>query len=123
MSLKNRVGNFLILFGVIGLMIFVASVLAPPEEFDARAFLGGVVLVGVGVSFRLSKSRGVAPAGPPPAAPQAAPAPPDRPKKRGLFATILKGPANKNKTAPADPKQLGGAKSKGGGGRVAGGRK
>jgi hypothetical protein len=123
-TLKNRVGNFLILFGFIGLLIFIASAIAPPGEFDAFAFLGGAALVAVGVRFRLDK-RGRTLAAPPPTAPAAMPAPapknrdrragkdgpppgppPPPPKKRGPLGTIFKGPANR-KTAPTGPPPAG----------------
>jgi hypothetical protein len=125
MSLKNRVGNFLILFGLIALLVFGATVLAPPEAVDGQAFLAGAALLGVGLKFRLAKSPRGAPqthAGPPPAAaggpPPSAPA---RPRRQGLFATVLKGPA-KPKVAPAPqaapPAAKGGKGPKGGkGGR------
>jgi len=45
MSLKNKVGNYLILFGLIALIVFVGSVLAPPESFDTGAFLIGALCV------------------------------------------------------------------------------
>ncbi len=125
LSLKNRVGNFLILGGLIGLLIFVATAITPPEHVDLWAFLIGAALVGVGVRFRLDKrGRPTAPpprpAGPPPGAqPRPAPkgkgpakgggkpagpppGPPPRPARRGPLATIFKGPAQQ-KTAPKGP--------------------
>src|SRR5260221_9692727 len=58
MGFKQRVGNFFLLFGVIGLLIFAASVLAPSGSYDVPAFIGGVLLFGVGLNFRMSKSSG-----------------------------------------------------------------
>jgi hypothetical protein len=130
MSLKNKVGNFLILFGLIGLIIFIASVLAPPESFDTTAFLMGAAFLAVGVNFRRSRVRPRA-GGPPPgaAAPVASERPaapagaPPKPAKRGLFSTILKGPANKQKGAGGSPAAAGGGKPSGGGKGAAGGGK
>jgi hypothetical protein len=114
LSLKNRVGNFLLLFGLIALLIFVASALAPPPEFDLWAFLAGAALLGLGLRFRLDKKgRPLAappprPAGPPPGpprpaaakkgppkkggAPPAGPPPGPPPKKPGPLGGLLKGP-------------------------------
>ena len=114
MGFKQRVGNFLLLFGTIGLLVFVASVLTPSGSYDVSAFLVGALLFGLGLKFRMSKSSG-----PPHEAPRAAaPAPKASgkpgggpkpagaggpPKRQGLLAGILKGPPPK-KTAPAPPK-------------------
>jgi hypothetical protein len=139
LSLKNRVGNFLLLFGAIGLIIFVASVLAPPGDMDVWSFVAGAALLAVGLRFRLDKSGPPivappprAPAGPPPRAAAkgkgpgpGGPPPGPPPKKQGPLATIFKGPANK-KTAPKNAPQIaggkvpagkGGGKPGGGGGR------
>jgi len=118
MSLKNRVGNYFILFGLIALIIFAATVLAPPEAVDGWAFIAGAALLGVGLKFRLAKSpRGAPPAhaGPPPGAQAAGPSGP-RPRRQGLFATVLKGPA-KPKTAPAKAGPPPAGPAKGGKGR------
>ena len=122
MSLKNKVGNYLILFGLIALLVFVASVLAPPESFDSTAFLAGAGLLVVGVAFRRSKVRPRA--GGPPAgagggaggggAPPPGPLPRPKPARQGLFSTLLNGPASKQKTAPGGG---GGGGGKGGGGK------
>lgn len=132
MSLKNKVGNFLILFGLIGLLVFVASVLAPPESFDSTAFLVGAAFVGVGINFRRSKVRpraggppgGGAGAGGPSQADLAAAKPKDA-KPQGLLAKVMHGPANKQKTAPGGgrPPAGGGGGSGGKGGGGAGGGK
>jgi hypothetical protein len=116
MSLKNRVGNFLILFGLIALIIFGATVLAPPEAVDGPAFLAGATLLGVGLKFRLAKSPRGAPSahtGPPPAAAGGPPPGGSKPRRQGLFATVLKGPA-KPKTAPAKAGPPPSAPAKGG---------
>jgi hypothetical protein len=109
MGFKQRVGNFFLLFGLIGLLIFAASVLAPSGSYDIPAFIAGVLLFGLGLNFRLSK-----PSGPPreaahAAAPMAKAAgkpagkggPPGggAPKRQGLLSSVLKGPPPK-KTAP-----------------------
>ncbi len=113
MGFKQRVGNFFLLFGAIGLLIFAATVLTPPGNYDVRAFLAGALLFGLGLNFRLSK-----PSGPPHEAHKAAaPAPKGAgkggppggggpkpggggpPKRQGPLAGILKGPPP-SKTAP-----------------------
>ena len=134
MSFQQRVGNFFLLFGAIGLLIFAASVLTPPGNYDLYAFLAGALLFGLGLKFRLTKSA----AGPPPAAaaPKAGPKPGGKPaggkpggggppgggggpkpggppKRQGLLSRILKGPPP-SKTAPRPPGPPGG----GGGGGV-----
>ena len=130
MSFKRRVGNFLILFGVIGLLVFAASVLAPPaDSYDVPAFLAGAVLLVVGVSFRLSKSAGAPSGGERPAgAPAAAKAAPKSgppgggkpgggtgPKKQSLANTIMKGPNSKHlPAAGAKAGPPGGGKPQGG---------
>ena len=119
MSFKHRVGNFLILFGLIGLLIFAASVLAPPaDSFDIPAFLVGAVLLVLGLNFRLSKSASGPPAGERAAAAKSAPAKsagpksgppaggggkPGGPKKQGLVNTIMKGPNDKRLTGGGKP--------------------
>jgi hypothetical protein len=118
MSFKQRVGNFFLLFGSIGLLIFAASVLTPSSSYDITAFIAGVLLFGLGLNFRLSKSSGppreaphpvnaiakpAAKAGPPKGGkPGGAPkpaggAPPA--KRQGMLSSILKGPPPR-KTAP-----------------------
>ena len=123
MSLKNKVGNYLILFGLIALIVFIGSVLAPPESFDTGAFLIGAACIGVGVNFGLSKGRpraGGPPAGAggPPAAPRpAAPAGgPPKPQRQGLLSKIMSGPNDKKKTAPGGGLGPGGGGGKSGGG-------
>ena len=129
MSFTQRVGNFFLLCGAIGLLIFAASALTPPGNYDLYAFLAGALLFGLGLKFRLSKSAG----GPPPAAaPKAGPKPGGKPagkpgggkpggggpkpggppKRQGLLSSILKGPPP-SKTAP---KPGGGGPGGGGGG-------
>lgn len=118
MGFKQRVGNFFLLFGTIGLLIFVASVLTTPGNYDVSAFLVGALLFGLGLNFRLSK-----PSGPPREAPRPADSAPKGgppggggpkpagaggpPKRQGLLSSVLKGPPPK-KTAPAPPKPGGG---------------
>ena len=116
MGFKQRVGNFFLLFGVIGLLIFAASVLAPSGSYDIPAFIAGVLLFGLGLNFRLSKPSGppreVAHAAAPMAKSAGKPAgkggPPGGgapkpgggpPKRQGLVSSVLKGPPPK-KTAP-----------------------
>jgi hypothetical protein len=130
LSLKNRVGSFCILFGFIGLLIFGATVLAPPGEFDLWAFVAGAAMLAVGLRFRMDKS-GPPIVAPPPRAPAGMPAKPKAakgkgqgqggpppgppPKKRGPLGTIFKGPANA-KTAPKGPPGAGAGGRPGGGG-------
>jgi hypothetical protein len=129
-AFKQRVGNFLLLFGTIGLLVFVASVLTPSGSYDVSAFLVGALLFGVGLKFRMSKSSGAPHEAPRAAAPAAKAAgrpagkggppkggPPGggpkpagaggSPKRQGLLASVLKGPPPK-KTAPAPPRGGGG---------------
>ncbi len=120
MSLKQRVGNFLLLMGFIGLLIFGASVIAPPGNYSIPAFLVGALLFGLGLNFRLSKPSGH-PHAEAHSAPHAAPAhksaakpaakgglpahagpPAAAPKRQGPISGLLKGPPPK-KTAPAAP--------------------
>ena len=124
MGFKQRVGNFLLLAGAIGLLIFAASVVTPPSHYDVTAFLVGALLFGLGLNFRMSKPSGashasheahsVAHTGKPaakggPAKPAAGGGPPKGapPKKQSPLAMVFKGPAVK-KTAPAPPKPGGG---------------
>src|SRR5258708_31564975 len=58
MGFKQRVGNFFLLFGTIGLLIFAASVLTSTGSYDINAFVAGVLLFGLGLNFRLSKASG-----------------------------------------------------------------
>ncbi len=121
MSFKQRVGNFCLLAGGIGLLIFAASVIVPSGQYDIPAFLAGALLFGLGLNFRMSKaaakphaeSHSAAPAhkaaakgGPPKpgGAPGGGGGPP---KRQGLLAGILKGPRPR-KTAPAPPRPGGG---------------
>ena len=125
MSLKNKVGNYLILFGLIALIVFIGSVLAPPASFDTGAFLIGAACIGVGVNFRLSKVRPRA--GGPPAEAGGAPAAPagvpPKPQRQGLLSKVMHGPNDKKKTAPSGgmgpgrPPAGGGGKGGGGGGK------
>jgi hypothetical protein len=109
-SLKNRIGSFLLLAGAIFLFIFVASALAPAES-GGPALLplaGGAVLLFVGTRWRLDKKgrpTGPPPGPPPGAAPAGAP-----PKKRGPMAAFAKRSAAK------------GGPPAGGGGKPAGGK-
>jgi hypothetical protein len=122
---KHRVGNFFLLCGTIGLLVFAASVLVPDSGYNIPAFLVGALLFGLGLNFRMSKPSGrpreaasseshsAAKSGPPHGGAQ----------KQGLLNAIVKGPANRKKTAPAPPKPpaggLGGGRppaGKGGGG-------
>jgi hypothetical protein len=122
MGFKQRVGNFFLLFGIVGLLIFAASVLTPSRTYDVSAFIAGVLLFGLGLNFRLSKSSGppreafkaAAPAakaagkpagkgGPPKAGPPGGGAP----KRQGLLSNLLKGPPP-TKTAPKPPPGGGG---------------
>src|SRR5215212_1946975 len=100
MSFKRRIGNFLILFGVIAFLVFAAAALATPKaSFDVPAFLAAVVFLVVGVNFRLSKSGDgplVTRASSPPAAKAGPPGggkpgggkPGGAPKKQGVVNTI-----------------------------------
>jgi hypothetical protein len=119
MSFKQRVGNFFLLAGAIGLVIFAASVAAPADGYNIPAFVAGLLLFGLGLNFRLSKSA--APphhAEPPGAMAHSKPAGKGggvgpKPtvagsiKKQGVVTTIVKGPPPK-RTAPAPPRPGGG---------------
>lgn len=120
-TLKNRVGNFLILFGLIALAVFAATVVAPPEAVDLWAFVAGAALLFVGIRFRCAKGVPLAAAPPPAAAPLPAAAPAPKPKRRGPLATVLKGPgkAKAARLAPAAaPAAKGGKGRKGKGGNA-----
>jgi hypothetical protein len=116
MSFKQRVGNFLLLLGVIGLLVFVASVLVAGGNYDVTAFLVGAVLFGLGLNFRLSKPSGPPREAPMPAAQSAkggAKAGPPKagqpgggpPKSQGLVSTLLKGPPPKPGGGGPPPKK------------------
>jgi hypothetical protein len=124
----HRVGNFFLLAGIIGLLVFAASVLVPDTGYNITAFLVGALLFGLGLKLRMSKPAGrpheaasseshaAAKSGPPHGGGK-----PGAPKRQGLLNTISKGPADRKKTAPAPPKpQAGGGgrppAGKGGGG-------
>lgn len=131
MGFKHRVGNFFLLCGTIGLLVFGATVLVPTSDFTftVTAFLVGALLFGLGLNFRMSKPSGpareaasgeahlAAKSGPPHAGAQ----------KQGLLNAIVKGPANRKKTAPAPPKPpagaLGGGRPPAGKGSAGGGKK
>jgi hypothetical protein len=115
MPLKNRLGSFFILAGLIALLIFVASV-AAGQAYDLPALLAAVVLVPLGVHWALAKRPAPPPrpAGPPPAAPAAAPAAPNgAKKKRGLFRLTGKKTAPAAAPAPAAPAGKGNKGGKG----------
>jgi 23S rRNA pseudouridine2605 synthase len=120
--LKNRIGAFFLLTGVLFLFIFATSVFSPTGDYQVLPLLGGAALVVMGWRWRTAKRP--RPAGPPPsAAPAAAPkAGPPPAKKQGPLATLLKGPASKKMApkpaAPAGPPPGG----KGGGGKPGGGK-
>jgi hypothetical protein len=132
MSFKRRVGNFLILFGLVSFLVFAASLLAPKGGFDVPWFLAAVVLLAVGVNFRLSKSGDgplVTRASSPPAAKAGPPSggkpgggkpggggKGGPPKKQSMGNKIMKGPADKR--LPPKP-----APGGGGGGKPPAGKK
>ena len=125
MSFKRRIGNFLILFGLVAFVVFAASLLATPKAgFDIPSFLAAAVLLTVGVNFRLSKSGDgplVTRASSPPAA-KAGPPSGGKPaggkpggggkggpaKKQSVANKIMKGPADKR--LPPKPGPGGGGK-------------
>jgi hypothetical protein len=119
MSLKNRVGTFLFLTGVLALFVFTASIFTPTQDYDVAALVVGVFLIIVGWSWRRTKG-GPAPAAPPPpvagppraAAPPAAHTPPgagpgmkasQAVKKQGLRKTLLHGPPARKTAPPPKP--------------------
>jgi hypothetical protein len=124
MSFKRRVGTFLILFGIVALLVFAASLLAGAEaRFDLTAFVAAAVMLTVGVNMRLSKSSDsplVTRATSQPAAKAGAPGggggksaggkPGGPPKKQGALNTIMKGPANKRLPPKPPPAAGGGGK-------------
>jgi hypothetical protein len=123
----HRVGNFFLLAGIIGLLVFAATLLVPTSDctFTVTAFLVGALLFGFGLKLRMTKLSGpprgaasgeahsAAKSGPPHAG-----AKPGAPKQ-GLLSAIVKGPADRKKTAPAPPKPPAGAL---GGGRPPAGK-
>jgi hypothetical protein len=124
MGFKQRVGNFFLLAGIIGLLVFAASVLAPAQGYNIAAFLVGALLFGLGLNFRMAKTSGppreahsAAPHSAAKSGPPHAGSKPGAPKKQGLLNTIVKGPADRKKTAPAPPKP-----PAGGGGRPPAGK-
>lgn len=98
MSFKNRVGNFLLLAGAIGLFVFAASAAAGTGSADMPALVVGLLLVLVGLRWRLAK--GAPPAAPlmPPPAPRPAP---KRPKAAKPPAAAPSAPI------PTSPKKRG----------------
>ena len=128
MSFKRRIGNFLILFGVIAFLVFAATLLATPKGgFDVTAFLAAVVLLVLGVNFRLSKSGDgplVTRASSPPAAKAGPPSGGGKPgggkpsgskpggpaKKQSMASKIMKGPADKRLPSKPGPSASGGGK-------------
>src|SRR6185369_10600539 len=103
MGFKQRVGNFLLLCGCIGLLVFAASVLSPTGSYDVTAFIGGVLLFGLGLNFRLSKSTA------PPPMKAAAPAPKAAGKPAGKGGPPKGGPPGGGAPKPAGgpPKRQG----------------
>ena len=137
MSFKRRIGNFLILFGLVAFLVFAASLLAPKGGFDIPWFLAAAVLLAVGVNFRLSKSGDgplVTRASSPPAAKAGPPGGGGKPgggkpgsggkggpaKKQSMGNKIMKGPADKRLPPKPAP---GGGGGGGGGGKPAGKKK
>jgi hypothetical protein len=124
MGFQQRVGNFFLLGGTIGLLIFAASVLVPTAGgYNITAFLVGALLFGLGLKLRLSKpsrpreASFSEPHSAPKSGPPHAGGKPGAPKKQGLVNAIVKGPADRKKTAPAPPKP-----QFGGGGRPSAGK-
>ena len=123
MSLKNRVGVFLLLAGLLFLFIFAASALAPAgtgQGPDVLTLVGGAALLFVGARWRMAKG-GRPLMGRPPAAAGGPPGLPP-PKKRGPLGALLKGPASKGGPPKAGGPPGGGGKPGGGGGKPAGGK-
>jgi len=128
MSFKRRIGNFLILFGLVAFVVFAASLLATPKGgFDIPSFLAAAVLLTVGVNFRLSKSGDgplVTRASSPPAGKAGPPSGGGKPggggkggpaKKQSMGNKIMKGPADKRLPPKPGPG--------GGGGKPGSGKK
>lgn len=112
MSLRNRLGSFLLLAAAIFLIIFLTAAFSPNGSYEVMALLAGAVLLVVGWRWRMAKGGG----GPPAAAP------PPPPKKQGLLTTLLRGPGMKKTApkAPAGPGVAPGGGPKGGGKPAAG---
>jgi hypothetical protein len=118
MSFKHRIGNFLLLFGLVAFLVFAASLFSTPRaRFDVLAFLAAVVMLVVGVNFRFSKSGDgplvtrassspAAKAGPPGGGGKSG----GPPKKQSLGSKIMKGPADKRLPARPGPSAGGGGK-------------
>jgi hypothetical protein len=132
MSFKHRIGNFLLLFGVVAFLVFIASLLATPKaRFDVTAFLAAAAFLVVGVNFRFSKSsdgplvtRASSPAsaksGPPSGGKPGGGKPGGPPKKQSIGNKIMKGPADKR--LPPKPGPGAGPGKPPSGGRAGGGK-
>jgi hypothetical protein len=94
MSLKNRIGAFLLLTGAIFLLIFAASVLDASGTYDLLAFLAGAASVALGWRWRFARPSAPAVGPTPPGGPEALNPPAAR--RRGLGA-LLSGAGRKGK--------------------------
>jgi hypothetical protein len=126
-SLKNRIGAFFLLAGVLFLFIFAASAMAPAGTGagpDVLTLAGGAALMFIGARWRMAK--GGRPSAGPPAAAGGDLAGMPSPKKRGPLSALLKGPGPKGAGPKGGPPKAGGppggAKPGGGGGGKPGGQ-
>jgi hypothetical protein len=105
MSLKQRLGNFLMFIGAIGIFMFIASVLAE-MPYDVWSLLWGVALFSIGLGWRSSKPAEEQRPAPKPAPPPK-PVAPKAPPKPGFLTTLLKGPRKAAPPPPPPPKPKG----------------
>jgi hypothetical protein len=103
MSRRTRIGNFFFFCGLMGLVIFFASLYMPQKQYQYAAFFIGVALCTLGWITRSgAKTAPAAPKPKPAAPPPAAPKPPAA-QKQGLLSTLLKGPQKLTPPKPPPP--------------------
>jgi hypothetical protein len=101
MGLKNRLGAFLLFVGFISGFVFFASLFSPDRQVNLLALVLGALLLVLGWRWSRAPLAAPPPAAPPPPSPK--PAAPPAPKKPGLLATLLRGPAKKPLPPPPPP--------------------
>lgn len=108
MSLRKRLGNFLLFVALISLYVFWTDFFTSGRIEDFFWFFLGVGALVLGWSMRFSKEAAPPPAPPPNAAPK--PGPPPPPKKPGPLSLLFK---PKPKPAPPPAKTGGPPPKKG----------